>query len=401
MAADDAGQTVAYNLARLYESRAAHERMAEARDMTGRDGLTQGVAVDEEQVLDSEQVEDARAGVVNPDVEAMTDAVVDEAEAEAGASSAEQTADEGTAGADDLSDEPMPEQPLELFGDNSGFGTERVELNGLRHVDPAVRDDDAFPFGVQGMLPVVTSRKKKGGFKTVYAFPFAEGEPPADDQLAGELRAAVDFINELLAEAADLSGYPFGAITALWMGVPEKGYSFTRVERVEQTVRADQRPSERGGFGGYGYDGRGYDDRDDDPRGGSADQSVTVTSLRIETTPVAGTPNTLSAVLEYDANGYARHALMTETGEGGHTCYATASLDYRENALLIDRVMEQYPDERPVKLYYRDYNAWRYEDEGDDYDSRGGYDGYDDSRYDDRRYDDRRGGWRDDRRDRW
>ena len=92
---------------------------------------------------------------------------------------------------------------------------------------------------------------------------------------------------------------------------------------------------------------------------------------------------------------------MTETGEGGHTCYATASLDYRENALLIDRVMEQYPDERPVKLYYRDYNAWRYEDEGDDYDSRGGHDGYDDSRYDDRRYDDRRGGWRDDRRDRW
>ena len=152
-------------------------------------------------------------------------------------------ADEDAAGADDLSDEPMPERPLELFGDNSGFGTERVELNGLRHVDPAVRDDDALPVRrAGGCSPVVTSRKKKGGFKTVYAFPFAEGEPPADDQLAGELRAAVDFINELLAEAADLSGYPFGAITALWMGVPEKGYSFTRVERVEQTVRADQRP---------------------------------------------------------------------------------------------------------------------------------------------------------------
>ena len=65
---------------------------------------------------------------------------------------------------------------MQFLGDNARFGAETVELTGERSVGAAVEESDAFPFGVRGLLPVVTARRKKGGFKTVYAFPLSEGE---------------------------------------------------------------------------------------------------------------------------------------------------------------------------------------------------------------------------------
>ena len=129
-----------------------------------------------------------------------------------------------------------------FLGDNARFGTKRVELSSERLVDPVVRDDKPFPFGVDGLVPVVTERRKKGGCKVVYAFPFGEGEPPTDNPAAQELCDAVGFVNQLLQEAGELSDHEFGAIGALWLEVPERGYSFTddcaAVESLGTIVKA-------------------------------------------------------------------------------------------------------------------------------------------------------------------
>lgn len=212
---------------------------------------------------------------------------------------------------------------MEFVGDNARFGAERVELSAERCVGLTVQGDGVFPFGVNGMLPVETARKKKGGCKTVYAFPFAEGEPPADSDLARELCAALDFVNVLLGEAAQLSGHEFGSIGAVQLGVTEKGYSFTRVE-VQPLVNPGDAP----------------------------------VRLRVETSDVPGEPGTLSAVLEYDDGGYLRHALMTEYGDGGYTCRATASVDYASGDVLVQKVVEAVPGEEPYELFYRNYRDW-------------------------------------------
>lgn len=224
---------------------------------------------------------------------------------------------------------------MQFLGDNARFGAGTVELTGERSVGAAVEESDAFPFGVRGLLPVVTARRKKGGFKTVYAFPLPEGELGEDGEgdggagLARELRAAADFVNVLLAEAAELSGHPFGAVGAVWGGVPERGYCFTRVEEL---------PS-------------------DDP-------GATPIHLRLETSDVPGEPDTLSAVLQYDARGYLCHALLTEFGEGGRACRVTASLDFGSGDVVVQRVVESAPGEEPVELYFRRHafrerDGWR------------------------------------------
>ena len=64
---------------------------------------------------------------------------------------------------------------MRFFGDNSRFGKERVELTDKRAVETAVREGEGFPCGAAGLIPVV-SKRKKGGTRTVYAFPIAEGD---------------------------------------------------------------------------------------------------------------------------------------------------------------------------------------------------------------------------------
>lgn len=204
-----------------------------------------------------------------------------------------------------------------FLGDNAAFGTERVELSAERLVDPVVCDDEPFPFGANGLLPVITERRKKGGCKVVYAFPFGEGEPLADNPVAQELCDAVGFVNELLQEAAELSGHGFGAIGALWLGIPERGYCFTRVEQSSASE-------------GHGAPYQ----------------------LRIETSDIPKEPNTLNAVLEYDADGFVRNALMVEYGEGGASCRAMAAVDFSCGEVRVRRVIQTLGDGTETELYW-------------------------------------------------
>lgn len=204
-----------------------------------------------------------------------------------------------------------------FLGDNTRFGAERVIVSPERLVDPTDPSEEPFPYGAEGLVPVITERRKKGGCKIVYAFPFGEGEPPADAPMAQELEQAVAFVNQLLLEAADRSGYEFGTIGAIWIGVPDRGYTFTRVEKSS----------------------------DDDVNGAPY-------HLRIETSDRPKEPNTLSAVLEYDIDGYVRHALMVEYGDNGTSCRAMAAVDYRDGNVHIRRVIRTNEDGSETELYW-------------------------------------------------
>lgn len=219
---------------------------------------------------------------------------------------------------------------MQFLGNNASLGAERVELNAERFVDVLVSDDEQFPFGVQGLAPVVTSRKKKGGVKVVFAFPFAEGEPAAECELAQELAEACKFVNVLLGEASDFSSHEFGRFETLWFGVSEKGYNFTRVEEA--------------------------------PRNADGSPCVTPIHLRLETSAKANEPGSLSAVIEYDAYGYVCNVLVTEFGEDGYVCRATATYDPRCGQVIVTKVVEARPGEtEPFELYRRFRDA-RYED---------------------------------------
>ena len=205
-----------------------------------------------------------------------------------------------------------------FLGDNARFGTDRVEVSAERLVDPIVGpEEEPLPFGTCGLVPVITERRKKGGCKIVYAFPFAEGEPPSNNPLATELEQAVEFINRLLAEAAERSGHAFGAIGAIWIGVTERNYSFTRVEQAPDSD----------------INGAPY-------------------HLRIETSDHPKEPDTLSVVLEYDIDGYARNVLMVEYGEGGTSCRAMAAVDFDDGNVHVRRVIKVNEDGSETELYW-------------------------------------------------
>ena len=211
---------------------------------------------------------------------------------------------------------------MEFIGANDMYGSERHELNAERSVGTTVDNDANFPFGVKGMLPVMTSRRKKGGFKTVYAFPFAEGVPDESNELAHELVEATDYVNMLLGEARELSGYQFGEIGALYMGVGEKGYGFTRVEII---------PNEE----------------EDMP-------AAAPIHLRLETTDKPGEPGSLSATIEYDPDGYVHHVLMTEFTEDGDAVRAMADFNFRRRDIFVSRVIRTSAGGgEPEELYRR------------------------------------------------
>lgn len=212
---------------------------------------------------------------------------------------------------------------MEFIGANDSYGTERCPLSADRYVDTTVENDANFPFGVKGMLPVVTSRRKKGGFKTVYAFPFAEGEPDQENPLAHELCEAIAYVNMLLSEARVLSGFQFGEIGALYMGVCPKGYGFTRVEII---------PNEEEGV-----------------------PAPAPIHLRLETTDKPGEPGSLNAVIEYDPDGYVHHVLMTEYAEDGEVIRAVADFNFRKRDIFVSRVTSTPADGGPEEELYRRY----------------------------------------------
>ena len=216
---------------------------------------------------------------------------------------------------------------VEFFGDNARFGAEKVELSAERFVGLLEDEGEDFPFGVRGLLPVVTVRKKKGGYKTVYAFPFTEGTEPANAELAQELSDALGFINLLLREATEASGHDFGQIGGIWLSIAEKGYGFTRVEQVLS----------------------------DGPNGAPI-------HLRVETSDKPGAPGTLSAVIEYDFDGYVRNVLMTEYAEDGYSCYASAAIDFASGEIVVQKVAETpSAGAEAVELYRRRRRVPRYE----------------------------------------
>lgn len=221
---------------------------------------------------------------------------------------------------------------MKFIGDNTRFGTERVDITEERHADPIVNDSEAFPFGVDGLVPVSTARKKKGGVKTVYAFPFGEGEPPADNQLAHELCAAVEFLNVLISEASDLAGHPFAEIGAVQIGVAERGYCFTRVEEIR-----------------------------------SDDAGNTPIHLRVESSDLPNTAHAPSAVLQYDPQGYVRHVLITERDDNGDLFRIVATEDYATGDVLVQRVTQTSGTEDTTTLYPAHWDRDRF-DRDEDYD---------------------------------
>ncbi len=197
---------------------------------------------------------------------------------------------------------------MRLFGDNSKYGTEEVELaGGKRTVGVCVEEGQAFPCGVAGLIPV-TSKRKKGGTKTVYAFPTAEGdsgELEQTDELA-VITDGVDLINRLLSQAAELAKIELGQIAGVSMGITEDNYGFTRVEIVP--IDAHNKPSE------------------------------TPVHLHIETSEVPAEPGTLSCVIELDGEGAPARVLICEYNDRGATLRINVNVNEKTGKLSVQKV---------------------------------------------------------------
>lgn len=285
---------------------------------------------------------------------------------------------------------------MELYGDNSAFGVEQVELSDKRRVLPIEAEAPEFPLGVGGLLPVLTARK--GGEKTVYAFATtsAAEETEAGEAATGEAEAegtspdvavpnnasspaqrtrkaleeAVDCVNRMLGLAAKFSGYPFGRIGGIEVGIAAEGTGFTRVAVVE--LDAHGKPS------------------------------ASPLHLHIETTDEPGCPDSFSAMLEYDKQGKPVRVVMTEYGEEGVSVRADATVNEKSGKLSVRKV-EHIDAKRHTKdlLYKRGYEPGQSgerrgggREDRWDRDRRGGRNDRDDWGRGWRRDDDRRGGGR-------
>ncbi len=196
---------------------------------------------------------------------------------------------------------------MRLFGDNSTYGTEPVEFASKRTVGVTVAEGLKFPEGIRGLIPV-TSKRKKGGTKTVYAFPTAEGdsgELEASDELA-VITDGVELANRLLAQAAELAHIDLGQIFGVAMGITEDGYGFTRVEVVP--IDEHNRPSE------------------------------TPIHLHIETSDTPGEPGTVNAVIALDAEGVPARVLITEFNERGATIRVNVNVNEKTGKLSVQKV---------------------------------------------------------------
>lgn len=355
---------------------------------------------------------------------------------------------------------------MDLYGDNRAFGAEQVELSRWRRVEPASGEGAPFPRGTADLLRVVTSRKD-GNEKVAYAFrlgpddagvaeasggadegslvndasteeepaahapseePAEEeavicadepagsacvqqavpGDAPAPAELTGEdvdapadaseaasapapapasdgtrpglaaLTEAVALINRMLEQAGELAHHEFGFVGGVQIGIPEHGSGYTYATIV--------------------------------PLDAHGQPSASPMHLHVETCGDPGSPDSLSSLIEYDAEGTPLRVAMTEYGED-YYCRINVTINEKTGRLSVQKVEEFLGVEhRPHLLYKRNWtprsDAGRPGDRGG---SRGGRDGW---RGDDRggrerggsRWDDRggRGGWRDDRdEDRW
>ena len=206
---------------------------------------------------------------------------------------------------------------MRLFGDNSKYGDTEIELaDGKRTVGVKVEDGKAFPEGVAGLIPVVTKRKK-GGTKTVYAFPTKEGdsgELEQTDELA-VITDGVDLINRLLAQAAELARIELGQIFGVTMAITPENYNFTRVEIVP--IDAHNKPSE------------------------------TPVHLHIETSE----PGSLSCVIELDGEGVPARVLICEYNERNATLRINVNVNEKTGKLSVQKVEDIMGSE--ARLLYK------------------------------------------------
>ena len=210
---------------------------------------------------------------------------------------------------------------MRLFGDNSKYGDTEIELaDGKRTVGVKVEDGKAFPEGVAGLIPVVTKRKK-GGTKTVYAFPTKEGdsgELEQTDELA-VITDGVDLINRLLAQAAELARIELGQIFGVTMAITPENYNFTRVEIVP--IDAHNKPSE------------------------------TPVHLHIETSEEPCEPGSLSCVIELDGEGVPALVLICEYNERNATLRINVNVNEKTGKLSVQKVEDIMGSE--ARLLYK------------------------------------------------
>ena len=210
---------------------------------------------------------------------------------------------------------------MRLFGDNSKYGDTEIELaDGKRTVGVKVEDGKAFPEGVAGLIPVVTKRKK-GGTKTVYAFPTKEGdsgELEQTDELA-VITDGVDLINRLLAQAAELARIELGQIFGVTMAITPENYNFTRVEIVP--IDAHNKPSE------------------------------TPVHLHIETSEEPCEPGSLSCGIELDGEGVPARVLICEYNERNATLRINVNVNEKTGKLSVQKVEDIMGSE--ARLLYK------------------------------------------------
>ena len=210
---------------------------------------------------------------------------------------------------------------MRLFGDNSKYGDTEIELaDGKRTVGVKVEDGKAFPEGVAGLIPVVTKRKK-GGTKTVYAFPTKEGdsgELEQTDELA-VITDGVDLINRLLAQAAELARIELGQIFGVTMAITPENYNFTRGEIVP--IDAHNKPSE------------------------------TPVHLHIETSEEPCEPGSLSCVIELDGEGVPARVLICEYNERNATLRINVNVNEKTGKLSVQKVEDIMGSE--ARLLYK------------------------------------------------
>lgn len=151
---------------------------------------------------------------------------------------------------------------MQVLGNNGKFGAKKVNLGGNRYASPSFDKTERFPFGVLGLVPVVTSRRG-GGKDVFYAF-----KDEADD---AALVDAAEAVNDLLYEASSCSKHEFGMIEGIQIGIPAQGWGFCRVEYTPF-----------------------------DKRGNASEIPV---RLYLETSTDPGAAHSLSATVDYDGEG--------------------------------------------------------------------------------------------------
>ena len=326
--------------------------------------------------------------------------------------------------------------PMDLYGDNRAFGSERTELCDKRWVDPASGEGEAFPRGTANLLQVVTVRKD-GSQRTAFAFRVGgKGDVPAeasaepdgtqveeragdvpasevtpesaqadeagevsapapsesDPQAVEALKEAVDLVNRMLDQAGELARHEFGYVGGIQVGVPQEGAGYTYVTVVARDAHGQP--------------------------------SAAPLHLHMETSNEPGCPDSLSSKIEYSLDGTPLRLLLVEYGDQ-YSCRVVVNVNEKSGKLSVQKVEEfKGAEQRPHLLYKRGWTPGSKEDgeggRGSRDRDRGGFRGRDErqggrgdgrregrgprggerERWDDRGWDDRggRGGWRDDDR---